>query len=209
MDIRNLLSLGWITSVLFISGSLVLGSFLADYSFISQTVSEIGQEGSPLKLTWQLFSLLIGLLIILFSLGIISFARRNKWSVVPGLFVLFAGLSEFGIALFPSPHPLHNVFGLSMTIGYFSPLVFFLLWKNKLGASFKWYSLLAFVLILLGIFLNLSPIFAPDLYPLEYYGLVQRFLLFTFYLYLAYVSLNILKALSLSRGSVKPKGKVG
>jgi len=188
MDTRKILSLGWITPVLFIAGSLFLGSFLADYSFISQTVSEIGQEGSPLKLAWQLFSLLVGLLIILFSVGIISFARRNKWSVVPGLFVLFAGLSEFGIALFPSPHSLHNVFGLSMTIGYFSPLVFFLLWKDKLGASFKWYSLLAFILILLGIFLNLSPMFAPDMYPLEYYGLVQRFLLFTFYLYLALVA---------------------
>lgn len=187
----------------------MLGSFLADYSFISQTVSEIGQEGSPLKLTWQLFSLLVGLLLILFSLGIISFARRNKWSVIPGLFVLFAGLSEFGIALFASPHPLHNVFGLSMTIGYFSPLVFFLLWKDKLGAYFKWYSLLAFILILLGILLNLSPIFAPNLYPLEYYGLVQRFLLFTFYLYLAYISLNIFKVLSPSRKGIKASKKAG
>lgn len=202
MDTKKTLSLGWISAVLFIAGSLVLGSFLGDYSFISQTVSEIGQEGSPLKLTWQLFSLLLGLLLILFSLSIISFARRNKWSVVPGVFVLFAGLSEFGIALFPSPHPLHNIFGLSMTIGYFSPLVFFLLWKDKLGVSFKWYSLLAFILIVLGIFLNLSPIFAPKLYPLEYYGLVQRFLLFTFYLYLALVAVNTLKASSLSREGI-------
>ncbi len=203
MDTRTILSLGWITAVLFIAGSLLLGSFLADYSFISQTVSEIGQEGSPFKLTWQLFSLLVGLLLILFSLGIISFARSNKWSVVPGLFLLFAGLSEFGIALFPSPHPLHNVFGLSMTIGYFSPLVFFLLWKDKLGVPFKWYSLLAFILIVLGIFLNLSPMFAPDLYPLQYYGLVQRFLLFTFYLYLASVALNAIKVSS----SLRREGK--
>lgn len=199
MDVNKILSLGWITAALFVAGSLVLGSFLADYSSLSQTVSEIGQEGSPLKLPWQLFSLLVGLLLILFSLGIVSFARQNKWSFIPGLFVLFAGLSQFGIALFPSPHSLHNVFGLSMTIGYFSPLVFFLLWKDKLGMAFKWYSLLAFILILLGIFLNLSPMFAPDLYPLEYYGLVQRFLLFTFYLYLALIALNAHKTLSLSR----------
>ncbi len=199
MDVNKILSLGWITAALFVAGSLVLGSFLADYSSLSQTVSEIGQEGSPLKLPWQLFSLLVGLLLILFSLGIVSFARQNKWSFIPGLFVLFAGLSQFGIALFPSPHSLHNVFGLSMTIGYFSPLVFFLLWKDKLGMAFKWYSLLAFILILLGIFLNLSPMFAPDLYPLEYYGLVQRLLLFTFYLYLALIALNAHKTLSLSR----------
>jgi len=207
VDAKKVLSLGWIAAVLFIAGSLVLGSFLPDYSFISQTVSEIGQQGSPLKLPWQLFSLLIGILIILFSLGIISTARRNKWSVIPGIFVLFAGLSEFGIALFPSPHPLHNVFGLSMTIGYFSPLVFFLLWKDKLGVSFKWYSLLAFILIALSIFLNLSPIFAPNLYPLEYYGLVQRFLLYTFYLYLALVAVNTIKASSFNREGIKATKK--
>jgi len=190
MDMKKLLSLGWITSITFILGTFVLGSLLADYSFISQTISEIGEEGSALYLQWQIFSLIIGLLLVMFSIGIISFGSQNKWSIIPGIFILFAGLSEFGIALFPSPHSLHNVFGLSLTIGYFSPLMFFLLWKNKLGSSFKWYSLIAFVLILLGIFLNLSPIFAPQLYPLEYYGLVQRFLLFTFYIYLAFISFS-------------------
>ncbi|MGB5461443.1 MAG: DUF998 domain-containing protein [Eudoraea sp.] len=190
MDTKKILSLGWIIALLFITGTFVLGSLLADYSFISQTVSEIGQEGSPLNSAWQIFSLLVGLLIIVFSIGIISFGRQNKWSIIPGIFILFAGLSEFGIALFPSPHSLHNVFGLSMTIGYFSPLMFFLLWKDKLGASFKRYSLFAFVLILLGIFLNLSPAFASQLYPLEYYGLVQRFLLFIFYIYLSFISFS-------------------
>ncbi|MCX2718444.1 DUF998 domain-containing protein [Lentiprolixibacter aurantiacus] len=187
MKTKQLLSLGWITALLFITGTFILGSLVRDYSFVAQTVSEIGQQGSPQELSWQIFSILIGLLIILFSFGLIAFARRNNWSVIPAIFVLFAGLSQFGTALFPSPHPLHNVFGLSMTIGYFSPLVFGLPWKNKLGGSFRGYSLLAFGLIMIGIFLNLSPLFAHDLYPLEYYGLVQRFLLFTFYLYLGYV----------------------
>ncbi len=189
MKTKQLVSLGWITAILFIAGTFILGSLLPDYSFISQTVSEIGQIGSPQQLNWQIFSLLIGLLLILFSFGLIFFARKNKWSIIPGLFVLFAGLSQFGIALFPSPHPLHNVFGLSMTIGYFSPLMFALFWRNAPGDSFKNYSLLAFVLILTGIFLNLSPMFARDLYPLEYYGLVQRFLLFVFYGYLGMVAL--------------------
>ncbi|MBT8320311.1 MAG: DUF998 domain-containing protein [Eudoraea sp.] len=195
MKTKKLLNLGWIATVLFIGGTFILGSFLPDYSYVSQTVSEIGQQGSPLQLTWQIFSLLIGVLLILFSFGLISFGRRNRWSIVPGLFILFAGISEFGIALYPSPHPLHNVFGLSMTIGYFSPLMFALFWKNKVGHSFKNYSLLAFVLILAGIFLNLTPLFAPDLYPLEYYGLIQRFLLFVFYLYCAYVGISTLKVL--------------
>ncbi len=195
---KNLLSLGWISSITFILGTFFLGSLLTDYNLVSQTISEIGEKGSPLYVQWQIFSLTIGVLLMVFSIGIILFARGNMLSYLPGIFVLFAGLSEFGIAFFPSPHPLHNVFGLTMIIGYFSPLMFFLLWKDKLGLPFKRFSLIAFILIILGIFLNLTPAFAPSLYPLEYYGLVQRFLIFTFYIYIAYVALNIIRSSKIS-----------
>ena len=189
---KKLLSLGWITSIAFILGTYILGSQLEDYSAISQTVSEIGEEGSPLYLQWQIFSTGIGCLLILYGIGIVSFAKKNELSVVPGIFILLAGLSQFGIGIFPSPHPLHNVFGLSLTLGYFSPLLFALLWKNQLGMKFKRLSLISFILIVLGIFLNLSPAFSPTLYPLEYYGIVQRFLLFTFYIYCTFISISLI-----------------
>ena len=197
---KNLLSLGWITSITFILGTFILGSLLADYNLVSQTISEIGEKGSAVYMQWQLFSMIIGVLLMIFSIGIISFARGNNLSFIPGIFVLFAGLSEFGIAFFPSPHQLHNVFGLTMTIGYFSPLMFFLLWKDKLGIPFKRFSLIAFILIILGIFLNLTPAFAPSLYPLEYYGLVQRFLIFTFYIYIAYIAINTIRSSQILQG---------
>ena len=197
---KNLLSLGWITSITFILGTFILGSLLADYNLVSQTISEIGEKGSAVYMQWQLFSMIIGVLLMIFSIGIISFARGNNLSFIPGIFVLFAGLSEFGIAFFPSPHQLHNVFGLTMTIGYFSPLMFFLLWKDKLGIPFKRFSLIAFILIILGIFLNLTPAFAPSLYPLEYYGLVQRFLIFTFYIYIAFIAINTIRSSQILQG---------
>ena len=197
---KNLLSLGWITSITFILGTFILGSLLADYNLVSQTISEIGEKGSAVYMQWQLFSMIIGVLLMIFSIGIISFARGNNLSFIPGIFVLFAGLSEFGIAFFPSPHQLHNVFGLTMTIGYFSPLMFFLLWKDKLGIPFKRFSLIAFILIILGIFLNLTPAFAPSLYPLKYYGLVQRFLIFTFYIYIAFIAINTIRSSQILQG---------
>jgi hypothetical protein len=190
MKSNIILHSGWITGASFIIGSLLLGSLLPDYSHVSQTVSEIGERGSPLMMPWHLFSVSIGLLMILFASGIILFAKQNKLSILPGIFMLFYGISQFGIGFYPSPHSLHNVFGLSMTIGYFAPLVFALSWKNKLGKGFKNISILTFILIILGIFLNLTPAFAPTLYPLEYYGIVQRFLLFTFYAYSGYVSVR-------------------
>ncbi len=192
----KLLNTGWIAGCAFIMGTLLMGYILEDYNIVSQTVSEIGQKGSSLESTFRIFSISIGVLLILFAIGLIQFARKEGLSIVPAILLLTFGLAEFGIGIFESPHPLHNVFGLSMTIGYFSPLMFFLLWKSKLGSQLKWISLLVFILIILGIFLNLSPLFAPDLYDLQYYGLVQRFLLYTFYAYCAYLSLHVLKTLS-------------
>ena len=193
MKRNNLLHLGWLTGASFIVGSLLLGSLLPDYNLVAQTVSEIGEVGSPLIMPWHLFSVSIGLLFILFAAGILLFARQNKLSLLPGIFLLSYGISQFGIGFYPSPDPMHNVFGLSMTLGYFSPLVFVLAWKNKLGKVFKNISILAFIIIILGIFFNLSPAFDPSLYPMEYYGLVQRFLLFTFYTFSGYVGVKCLQ----------------
>ncbi len=193
MNSKTLLSLGWIAATIFIIGTFILGGLLEVYNPVSQTISEIGQNGSPLYFHWQVFSISIGVLLIFFAAGVLSFAKTNKLSIVPGLFMLSYGISQFGIGMFPSPHQAHNIFGLSMTIGYFSPLVFVLAWRNKMGKDFKQISLLAFVLIILGITLNLSPAFAPTLYPLEYYGTVQRFLLFAFYVYVGFVSVSCLK----------------
>ena len=193
MNVQNILPSGWVAAAAFIIGSLLLGSMLSDYSPVSQTVSEIGQSGSPLLMTWHIFSVSIGVLMILFAIGIILFAKQNKLSILPGIFMLSYGISQFGIGFYPSTHALHNVFGLSMTLGYFSPLVFALSWKTKLGKNFRSISYLAFILIILGIFLNLTPAFAPDLYPLKYYGIVQRFLLFTFYFYAAFVSIQAMR----------------
>ncbi|RDY59599.1 DUF998 domain-containing protein [Flagellimonas nanhaiensis] len=190
MSTQKFLWTGWAAALLFILGTTLLGYLLPDYNAISQTVSEIGKMGSPLYQQFQLFSIAVGVLVLLFALSLISFAKRNGLSVVPGVLLLLGGVAELGLAIFASPHPLHNVFGLSQTIPYMAPLFFGILWKSKIKSSFKMVSFLTFALIVLGIFLNLSPLFAPTLYPLEYYGIVQRFLLFVFYLYLAFVSYN-------------------
>jgi len=189
---RLLLPLGWICAVIFIVSTFVLGSLLQDYNPISQTISEIGQNGSPLNFEWQILIIAIAIMLMFFALGVLSFAKTNKLSLVPGIFLLSYGIAQFGSGFFPSPEPLHNVFGLSMTLGYFSPLAVALAWRNKLGKRFYQVSIFAFAGIVFGIFLNLSPAFAPSLYPLEYYGIVQRFLLLVFFAYLAYFSISTL-----------------
>ena len=199
---KRLLHFGWIFTLIFILGVFVFGSQLEGYNPVSQTVSEIGERGSPFYMQWLVFSIFNNTLFVLFAIGIISFAKRNNLSITPGILVLAYGLSQFATDIFASPHPLHNVFGLSMLIGYFSPLIFALRWKSQLGSIFRWISIVSFILVLVGIFLNLSPVFAPSLYPLEYYGLVQRFLLFTFAGYCAFVSISSIKSGDLSQKAV-------
>jgi len=190
---KNLLTLGWIAPVLFIFGSIIFGYLLPDYSLVSQTISEIGEEGSPFQTQWLIYDLMIAILLFLFAYGVFLFSKKHQLSYIPSLFIFFFCLSQVGSSYFASPHPLHNVFGLSTTIGYFSPLIFFIFWKNSLGKKFKSIALLTFILVILGIFLNLSPLFAPNLYSMEYYGLVQRFLVYGFYIYYAYVAISTIQ----------------
>lgn len=187
----NGMSLGWNITVLFILGTILLGGLAESYDPISQTVSEIGRTGSVVKVPWQILCVFVGLLSGVFSGLLISFARKNQLSVVPGLFLLSYALCQIGLGFFPVAHPLHNVFGLFMIIGYCAPLSFALLWKNRMSAAFTVVSFGCFLLVVAGIFLNLTPAFSPELYPLEYYGVVQRFLLFTFYLYIAFLSIYL------------------
>lgn len=183
--------LGVLIPSLFILGSGLMGYLLDNYSFFSQTLSEIGSLSSPMKIPYQILKILVAILILILSIILFNFSRREKLSVIPTLFLFSFGLSDMGLALFPTPHSLHNVFGLSLILGYLSPIFFAVLWSKRISANFSFVSIGFFALIALGIFLNLSPIFKPDLYPLNYYGLVQRFLVFTMLIYMAYLGSTV------------------
>lgn len=180
---------GMLAGLIFFSAVYALAPMIDGYSHIAQTVSEVGRQGSPAAPYYQLANLVVAVCLVVFAWGVHRIARKKDVVSVPAYFVLFYAFSLTGLALFPTPHQLHNVFGLSMMIGYMAPLTLALSWRRFLDESVlvrgSW---IAFVLIAVAIFLNLSPLFARDLYPLEYYGLVQRGLLIAFYGWCFYVS---------------------
>jgi len=190
---KKLLPLGWIVPIIFILGSLTFGSFLQEYSFVSQTISEIGEMGSPFQKQWFFFDLSINILMFLFVTGLIRFAKANELSMIPCICLLVYSLANFGALIFVSPHPYHNIFGALNIVGYLSPLIFFIYWKNQIAATFRGISLFVFIILILGTVLNLNPIFDPLLFPMEYYGLAQRLVVFTFLLYCAYLSISAIK----------------
>ena len=140
----------------------------------------------------QAANLTVALCLLVFAWGLYLFARTNDVSRLPALFVALYAVAELGVAAFPSPHRLHNVFGLSMMVGYMAPLVVTVSWKSLVeGRQLRVVSWIAFVFVSITIFLNLSPIFTRDLYPLEYYGMVQRGLLVAFYAWCLYLALRL------------------
>ncbi len=173
---------GILAGLIFFSAVFALAPFVDGYSHVSRTVSEIGRAGSPVELAWQIAMFAVAFCLLAFALGLYGFAGENGLSKLPAWFMASFAVSQLGLAVFPTPHQLHNVFGLSLTIGYMTPLVLALSWRrlenSRRLTGFSW---LGFLLVAIAIFLNLSPLFARDLYPLEYYGLVQRSLFIAFF----------------------------
>ncbi len=182
---------GPLAGVIFFVSVYVLALGVDGYSHVAQTISEIGKTGTGVERPFQVAMIAVDICLIVFAIGIFNYARSNNAPIVPAGFILYFGIADIGVAAFPSPHPLHNVFGLSLTIGYLAPLALAITWRDLAAASTvvrtSW---IAFVLVVIAIFLNLSPLFARDLYPLEYYGVVQRSLFVVFYGWCAYLGVK-------------------
>lgn len=188
---RHFLLFGPAAGILFFATVYLLAALLPDYSHLSETVSEIGEIGSPVALPFEVGMLVVNVCVILFGIGLFRLSGSAGISRLPAVFVIYFGVIDIGTNVFPSPHPLHNVFGLSLTIGYLAPLVTAIAWRSTDTArSMAAVSLPVAVLIFVSIFLNISPAFNRDLYPLEYYGVVQRSIFVLFYGWCAYVGLK-------------------
>ncbi|MEO8449655.1 MAG: DUF998 domain-containing protein [Gemmatimonadota bacterium] len=155
---------------------LILAAAVPGYSHVRQTVSEIGMQGSPVATPFTIAFLLTAGLLLLFAAGLYTYATHTGASTLPAYFVAAFGLALTGLALFPSPNPWHNRFGLSLTVGYLSPAVVAIAWRRAAGlADLVRISWVAFGLVVAAIALNLLPAFLPvgAAYQ-EHYGLVQR-----------------------------------
>ena len=192
MQQRLLYLTGPLAGAIFFSAVYALAPMVDGYSHVAQTVSEIGEYGSPAKAFYQIAMLIVALCLLVFASSLYSFAKANNASILPPSFMAFFGIAQIGMTIFPSPHSMHNVFGLLTTVGYMTPLVMALSWKSLAdSSSLRRASWVAFTLVVISIFLNLSPMFARDLYPLNYYGIVQRSLFVAFYGWCLFAGVNL------------------
>jgi hypothetical membrane protein len=169
---------GPLAAGLLLAGIAGLAFMVPDYSHVRQTVSEIGEMGSPARIPFAAMLCSVALCLLVFAAGVRSECKRAGHNAFCAYLIGCMAVSAAGVGTFAFPHPLHNVFGQSELIGYQAPLAFALAWRADAGArrlvAFSW---ILFVLVWLSIALNLSSLLRQGSLWLQikpYYGLVQR-----------------------------------
>jgi hypothetical membrane protein len=185
---RFCLIFGIVAGVGFIGTWLVLRALLPNYDPITQTISEIGEKGSPFEMPFKIANLFVAGCFVLFSYGVYRFSVARQLSLVPAFLLGFFAVTQLGVSTFESPHPWHNLFGISSMLGFFAPLGLAVTWPSTSDLRvLRTVSLVVAVLILIAIALNLSPLFIQVPYIVEHIGLVQRSLP-VFHLWCAYLA---------------------
>ncbi|HEX5492647.1 MAG TPA: DUF998 domain-containing protein [Candidatus Udaeobacter sp.] len=157
-------------------GIVGLALLVPNYSHVHQTVSEIGETGSPARIAFAVMLGCVAVCILVFAWGVRDASVAAHHSPLAAYSIGFMAVSAAGIAVFAYPHPAHNIFGMSELIGYQAPLAFALAWRHDPSVKhlvvFSW---IFFLLIWGAIALNLSPFVAPVwVYLKPFHGLVQR-----------------------------------
>ena len=170
---------GPVAAAIFFVGVACLAILIPGYSHIQQSISAIGKLGSPLRLPFALVIASYACSLLFFASGIFRLAAKRGASKLPAYLIGYYALTQLGIAVFATPHPFHNIFGLLSMPGYLSPLVFAFTWRRAGPHSLIVISCLLGLVVLAAIVLGLSELFPQlGLWQLvsRYPGLVQRML---------------------------------
>lgn len=189
---------GPIAALLFIAGTFAIGAITPGYSHVRQTVSELGQVGSPGQFAFGTLLCLIAAFLVIFASAVARSLRGLGCSALPAYFVVAMAISCAGVGIFSFPHPLHNIFGLSETVGLQAPLVAALAcWRVPSAKQIAFFSIIMYVVVLVAIAVNLIPLVRPaGLWPLirPYFGVVQRFLFLSWFVWCAGYAMLLLNA---------------
>lgn len=155
-----------------------LGLMVPGYNHVRQTVSEIGEIGSPARIPFAVMLSCVAACILVFATAIRDRSLEAAHSGLAAYLIAFMAVSAAGVGIFAYPHPLHNFFGISELIGYQAPLFFALTWRgNPRARPLVFFSWILYAVICAAIVLNLSSIdrqgtLWASVKP--FYGLAQR-----------------------------------
>ena len=107
-----------------------LALLVPGYNHVHQTVSEIGEIGSPARVPFAIMLSCVAGCVLVFAAAVRDLSVRASHSQWAAYLTGFMALSAAGVGVFAYPHPLHNVFGLSELIGYQAPLFLAITWRR-------------------------------------------------------------------------------
>ncbi len=175
-DYRLLLGPG--SGIVLALGIAGLALLVPGYSQVRQTVSEIGEAGSPARVPFAIMLCCVAACILVFATAVRAQSVHAGISSCAAYVIGIMALSCAGVGIFAYPHPLHNVFGISELVGYQAPLCFALTWRRDQRArplvSLSW---IFYALICAAIVLNLSSLFRHGpvwAYIKPTFGVAQR-----------------------------------
>ena len=195
--------------LVFIAGTLTIGALTPGYSSIRQTVSELGEVGSPGQFAFSALLCLVAACLAICANAVAGSLRKLGCSTLPAYFVAAMAFSCAGVGIFSFPHPLHNIFGMSETLGLQAPLVAALVCRNQPRAKqIVVFSFIMYVVVVLAIAINLIPLVRPtNLWPFikPFFGVVQRSLFASWFIWLAGYAVLLMRV-GRSKYSPKPTG---
>ena len=178
MNSNYRLLFGPLAAAILCSGIIGLALLLPGYSHVRQTVSEIGEIGSPARVPFAIMLCCVAACTLVFASAVRDLSVAARHSRLAAYLIGFMALPAAGVGVFAYPHPLHNIFGISELIGYQAPLVFALTWRRdprvNIVVAVSW---IFSVLIWVAIGLNLSSLYRQGLiwaYVKPVNGLAQR-----------------------------------
>lgn len=196
--------LGPLAALLLFAGILAIGLVIPGYSHVRQTVSELGEAGSPGQLAFTVLLCLVAACLGGLATGIARTLRASAHSTLPAWFVGAMAISVAGVGLFAFPHPLHNFFGMSELVGYQAPLAAALVCRRAPAlrpiAAFSIVMYALVVLALAGSLTTLDRHGAIWAFVEPVYGLVQRALFAAWFFWCAGFAVLLMRSGRESRG---------
>lgn len=176
------------------------GSMYPGYNWKTQSLSYLGQSGSPVEHWVQLSSILFTILIIFFAYSFYQINESNKWAGIAAFMLVVYGLGEgLGSGFFPIDPSgtiitmngrLHNIFGgIGDTGLVLFPFVLMLMFPKTENYKLHIYlwSVVGIGLLMASFFL-IAKYFHPNNFILSYKGVWQRIYLFNYYIMLGVIN---------------------
>jgi len=198
----------WIYFILEITTDILFGLNFPGYNWKTQSLSYLGQSGSPIESWVSLWGIIFSVLLVIFVLAFYRSFQSKRWVKFAAFALLIYALGEgIGSGCFPIDPPgtiltlngrLHNVFGGIGDTGIVL-LPFFLMLmfprnENRKLRIYLWTVVGAGMSM--AILFLIAKFYHPDNFILAYKGVWQRIYTFNYDLMLLVISLQMLRKMS-------------